>query len=64
MNPAKVKILVIDDESNHAEAMAEILERVGYQVTTATSGENGIKTLGAETFDIVVTDLASVPDCI
>ncbi|MFT7618593.1 MAG: two-component system response regulator HydG [Planctomycetota bacterium] len=61
MNPAKVKILVVDDEANHAEAMAEILERVGYQVTVATSGENGIRTLGAETFDIVVTDLKMTP---
>ncbi len=61
MNPAKMKILVIDDESNHAEAMAEILERVGYQVTVATSGENGILTLGAEKFDVVVTDLKMTP---
>ena len=61
MIPAETKILVIDDEPNHAEALAEILERVGYDVTTATSGENGIRTVDAQAFDIVITDLKMTP---
>ncbi len=61
MIPAEVKILVIDDEANHAEALAEILERVGYQVTTATSGKTGLLTLEAQPFDIVITDLKMSP---
>jgi two-component system, NtrC family, response regulator HydG len=56
-----LKILVIDDEENHARATAEILERVGYNVTIATSGETGIKTLKADRFGIVVTDLNMSP---
>ena len=56
-----VKILVVDDEVNHANATAESLERVGYDVTVATSGENGLKTLDAQRFDIVITDLVMTP---
>ena len=34
----QIHILVVDDETEHAAAMAESLERVGYVVTTATDG--------------------------
>ncbi len=51
------RVLVVDDERDHAEAMAEILERVGYEVTTATSGEEALELLDQEDFDIVITDL-------
>src|SRR6185436_8313608 len=56
-----LKILVIDDEENHARATAEILERVGYNVTIATSGETGLKTLKADRFNIIITDLNMNP---
>ncbi len=56
-----VKILVVDGEANHAHATAEILERVGYDATDATSGGNGMKTIQAQPFDIVITDLVMKP---
>ena len=52
-----LKLLVIDDEENHARATAEVLERVGWNVTVATSGESALKTLKADRFNIVITDL-------
>ncbi|MEZ6194879.1 MAG: sigma-54 dependent transcriptional regulator [Planctomycetota bacterium] len=52
-----IKVLIIDDEANHARATAEIAERMGYDVAVATSGRNGLKTLEADRFDIVVTDV-------
>ena len=51
------RILVVDDEADHAEAMAETLERVGYTVRTETSGESALQALENEDFDIVLTDL-------
>lgn len=56
-----VSVLVIDDEPNHAATLAEILEGEGFEVTTATSGERGLKTLSVQPFDIVVTDLVMHP---
>jgi two-component system, NtrC family, response regulator HydG len=52
-----IKVLVIDDESNHAQATAEIVERMGYEVVVATSGRNGMRTLAADQFDLVITDV-------
>ncbi|MEE9392186.1 MAG: sigma-54 dependent transcriptional regulator [Planctomycetota bacterium] len=52
-----IKVLVIDDEANHAQATAEILERMGYDVAVATSGKNGLKTIAADVFDLIVTDV-------
>ena len=39
------RILVVDDEADHAEAMAESLDRIGYQVRTETSGEAALSAL-------------------
>ena len=38
MNGDPLRVLVIDDEERHAEAVAESLERVGYECVIATSG--------------------------
>jgi len=54
---SKPQILIIDDEVDHAEAMAEGLGRSGYDCHIATSGQEGIDLLRKRTFDLVVTDL-------
>jgi two-component system, NtrC family, response regulator HydG len=57
-NPGEgLQVLVIDDEPLHAEAVAESLERVGYQCTVATSGAAGAKLIDQDEFDLVLTDL-------
>jgi two-component system response regulator HydG len=50
-------ILIVDDEVNHAEAIAEVLEREGYETLTAASGEEGLDKLSANGVDLIVTDL-------
>jgi len=51
------RILVVDDELDHAEAMAESLGRVGYRVSLATSGEEAIRIVKEGEIDIILTDL-------
>src|SRR5439155_21512964 len=48
---------IIDDEPFHAEAVAEGLERVGYECVVATSGKAGAKKIETEDFDVILTDL-------
>lgn len=52
-----VRVLVIDDEENHAEAMADGLRSEGYEVATATSGQAGLRLIQEQEFDLVLTDL-------
>ena len=53
----ELKVLVIDDEPFHAEAVAESLERVGYECIVATTGSAGARKIEQEDFDVVITDL-------
>jgi len=52
-----IRVLVVDDDEPHAQAVAESLERVGYECTTAVSGEDGATRIESDSFDVVVTDL-------
>ena len=52
-----LKVLVIDDEAFHAETVAHVLERVGYDCTVATSGKAGAKLIENDEFDLILTDL-------
>jgi two-component system response regulator HydG len=56
MDP-QIRVLVVDDDEPHAQAVAESLERVGYECTVATSGREGLKLIEEQDFDIVLTDL-------
>jgi two-component system, NtrC family, response regulator HydG len=53
----QLRVLVIDDERDHAETVAEILEGDGYACVVATSGKEGAKKIQSEEFDLVLTDL-------
>ena len=52
-----LKVLIIDDEPNHAEAVAESLQRIGYDCVLATSGKTGARMIGDEEPDVILTDL-------
>lgn len=52
-----IKVLVIDNEAAHAEAMADSLSRTGYECTVADSGRRGADLLERDSFEIVVSDL-------
>ena len=53
----QIRVLVVDDDESHAEAVAESLERVGYECVVATSGGEGLRLIEEQDFDIVITDL-------
>jgi PAS domain S-box-containing protein len=54
---AKGRILVIDDEREVAEVLADLLTRDGHGVVLCTDGESGVARFEAEPFDLVITDL-------
>jgi two-component system response regulator HydG len=53
----QIRVLVVDDDAPHAEAVAESLERVGYECVVATSGRDALRLIEEQMFDIVLTDL-------
>jgi two-component system response regulator HydG len=53
----QIRVLVVDDDEGHAQAVAESLERVGYDCTVVTSGRDALRLIEEQTFDIVLTDL-------
>jgi two-component system response regulator HydG len=57
-NPGEgIRVLIVDDHAEHAQALAEGLERRGYECVVATSGAKGAKLLDQENFDLILTDL-------
>jgi len=52
-----VRVLIVDNEAAHAEAVAESLERSGYECAVATSGTAGAQMIEVDACDIVITDL-------
>ena len=54
---AQIRVLIVDDDEPHAQAVAESLERVGYDCVVAPSGPRGAQLLESDSYDIVVTDL-------
>jgi two-component system response regulator HydG len=57
MSDDPLRVLVIDDDKNLAEAIAESLERKGHAVAVATSGKAGAAKVERDEFDVVLTDL-------
>ena len=55
------KILVVDDQSNILEIISLLLQKEGYEVSTANNGKEGIKELHRTRPDLVLTDI-SMPD--
>jgi two-component system response regulator HydG len=57
MSSDHLRVLIIDDEELHAEAVAESLARVGYECVIATSGKAGAEKIERDDFDVILTDL-------
>jgi DNA-binding response OmpR family regulator len=51
------RVLVIDDDRDHAESIVDILSMRGHQVEAAFSGEAGVKAFRDEDFDLVFMDV-------
>jgi DNA-binding response OmpR family regulator len=54
-------ILIVDDEANLRHTVARILQRAGFEVTTAASGKEGLALLSQQTFDLIFMDIR-MPD--
>jgi two-component system response regulator HydG len=52
-----IRVLIVDNDEPHAQAVAESLARVGYECTVATSGAAGARSIERDEFDIIITDL-------
>jgi signal transduction histidine kinase/CheY-like chemotaxis protein len=55
--PTKSSILIVEDETALATAVAEALRDAGYDVERAVDGEDALVKVGGRTFDAVVCDL-------
>ena len=51
------KVLIIDDEQEFTEALAERMTNRGMDVSTSTSAIEGLKSVEDKSFDVVVLDL-------
>lgn len=51
------KILVVDDERDICRALEFLLSREGYKVAVTYSGQDALKKIESEDFDLVITDL-------
>ena len=60
MNPGG-HILIIDDEASLRQTMARILQRAGYEVTTAANGQEGLALVSEHLFDLLYLDIR-MPD--
>jgi two-component system response regulator HydG len=52
-----IRVLIVDNDPALAQTMAESLERVGYPCDVATSGPDGVRHIGQDTYDVIITDL-------
>jgi len=56
-----LRILVVDDDRDFAESLAELLHERGHRVKLAFTGEDGVRELKEGHFDITFTDV-KLPD--
>ena len=57
---SKEKILIIDDEESIRQLCTAVLTSEDYQVRSASNGIEGLKIVGTETFDLILTDIKNV----
>jgi two-component system, NtrC family, response regulator HydG len=51
------RVLIVDDDRDHAESVADVLEMRGYAVEVAASGELGVTRFRERDFDVVLMDV-------
>jgi DNA-binding NtrC family response regulator len=57
------QILVVDDDQRYLKRLVDASQASGAQITTAVSGDEAIRNIQSQDFDVVVTDLAmETPD--
>jgi len=61
MNVEDAHILVVDDEGAIRYSVSKTLQRVGYRVSEAASGEEALEHIDDQEFDVVLTDIRMEP---
>src|SRR5690606_35119082 len=51
------RVLVVDDEANARDALAELIEDEGYETATAADGRRALELLPSFDPDVILTDL-------
>jgi two-component system response regulator HydG len=57
LDPSKLSILVVDDQSSVRELLRAVLEADGHAVETASSGDDAVARLGKGYHDLVIMDI-------
>jgi two-component system NtrC family sensor kinase len=60
-SPMQRSILVVDDEAEIRETLADILGRARHRVVTASSGRQALERMATERYDVILTDIR-MPD--
>ena len=60
-SPMQRSILVVDDEPEIRETLADILGRARHRVVTASSGRQALERMATERYDVILTDIR-MPD--
>lgn len=55
--PAGLQVLVVDDEPDVADVIAELLRSDGHRVVVASSGETALEQAAASAFDLILSDI-------
>jgi diguanylate cyclase (GGDEF)-like protein/PAS domain S-box-containing protein len=50
-------VLIVDDEQRQRDSLSQMISLYGYEVDTACSGNEALKTLAAKSFDLLLLDL-------
>ena len=53
----RLRVLLVEDDDDNRDLMAEVLDTAGHEVVTAASGREGLKALAERPVDVVVTDV-------
>jgi PAS domain S-box-containing protein len=53
----RLRVLLVDDQADVLESVADMLGALGHTVAIADSGEEALRHFGRENFDVVLTDL-------
>ena len=54
---SRANVMIVDDDRDLAESLAELLEMSGYSVTTAANGREAVVGHGAGDFDVTFMDV-------
>ncbi|HUL59253.1 MAG TPA: response regulator [Anaeromyxobacteraceae bacterium] len=57
MESSGIRVLLVEDDDDNRELMAEVLASAGYDVVAAATGSEGLRTLSERSVDVVVTDI-------